>query len=66
VRAAIALVVARADRHDDRVIRIEQDILDDRLVEREHPCPRANTYASLAHAATAPFHGFHAFDKPEP
>jgi hypothetical protein len=54
VRAAIPLAIAGADRDHDRTVLLV-DRLDDRLLQSQQPRPRADAYASAAHAATAPF-----------
>jgi hypothetical protein len=56
VRAAISLAVARTDRQHDRAVLL-LDRLNHRLLQPHHPRPRTDAYASLAHAATAPFQG---------
>jgi len=58
VRAAIPLAKTRADRHHDRVVLVELDLLDHHLLQPQQPRPRTDAYASLAHAADRSFPRF--------
>ena len=58
VRAAIPLAPDQADRDHDRVVLVELDGLDDRLLQPQQPRPRTDAYASLAHAADRSFPRF--------
>jgi hypothetical protein len=58
MRAAIPLRVRRPHRDHDLVALIDLDPLEDRLLQPQHPRPRTDAYASLAHAATAPYSTF--------
>src|SRR5439155_19588805 len=58
VRAAIPLAPARPDRDHDRVVLVELDALDHRLLQSQQPRPRADAYASAAHTADRSFPRF--------